>query len=86
MNVIWNPDPGGNVEHVRDHDVTLEEVEFVLEHPDSIDESDSSGQPCIFGYTEYGRYILVVYERLANDLIYPVTAFDVPEPDWDQLI
>jgi hypothetical protein len=40
----------------------------------------SSGLPCVFGYTPDGTYIIVVYELLDTDTIYPVTAYAVPEP------
>jgi hypothetical protein len=27
-----------------------------------------------------GRYITVIYEQIDDDTVYPVTAFEVPEP------
>ncbi|MCY2996149.1 MAG: hypothetical protein NTY19_51120 [Planctomycetota bacterium] len=42
--------------------------------------SDSSGRPCRFGYTPADEYIIVIYERIDDDMIYPVTAYHVPEP------
>jgi len=78
--IIWNDEPGGNVDHIFEHDLTPEDVEFVLANYESEARSDSSGLPCVFGYTEDGRYIIVIYEEAGNDTIYPVTAYDVPEP------
>ena len=42
--------------------------------------SRASGLPCVFGYTPDGTYIIVVYELLDADTIYPITAYAVPEP------
>jgi hypothetical protein len=81
MQVIWNDEPDGNVDHIFEHGLTPDDVEFVLENYESESFSDSSRLPCVFGYTEDGRYIIVVYEEAGDDAIYPVTAYDVPEPE-----
>jgi hypothetical protein len=62
--IIWNEEPGGNVEHV-------------LANPDSEEISRSSGLPCAFGWTLDGRHIIVVYEAVDTETIYPVTAYEV---------
>lgn len=80
LRVIWNEEPGGNVDHILDHGLTQADVECVLETYESRTVSDSSGDPCVFGYTEDGRYIIVVFEELDADTVYPITAYDVPEP------
>ena len=69
--IIWNEEPGGNVEHIEAH---------VLANCEDADVSRSSGLPCVFGYTPDGTYIIVVYELLDADTLYPVTAYAVPEP------
>jgi hypothetical protein len=53
--------PGGNVEHVEQHDLTTDDVDYVLENPTSTGVSQSSGRPCVFGHTPDGRYIIVIY-------------------------
>jgi uncharacterized DUF497 family protein len=78
--IIWNEEPDGNVEHIEEHGLTIEDVEHVLANPDSQNVSRSSGLPCVFGSTPDGRYIIVVYEDIDQDTIYPVTAYEVPEP------
>ena len=78
--VVWDPTPNGNVEHVEEHDLTTEEVEHVLENFVSSSFSKSSGSPCVFGYTPDGRYIIVIYEELDEDTVVPVTAYEVDEP------
>ena len=79
---IWDDpeDPQGNVQHIAEHGLTIDEVEFVLENSTGKAKSDSSGRPCRFGYTPADEYIIVVYERIDDDMIYPVTAYHVPEP------
>lgn len=78
--IIWNEEPGGNVEHIEEHGLTVDDVEHVLANPDSEDVSRTSGLPCVFGHTSDGTYIIVVYELVDDDTIYPVTAYEVPEP------
>ena len=80
LNVIWNEEPEGNIDHVQDHGLTVEDVEHVLTHPTSSAKSRRSKLPCVFGYTPDGVYILVVYEQIDEDTVYPVTAYEVEEP------
>jgi len=77
--IVWNDEPGGNVEHIAQHGLTPDDVEEVLFGPVDRDVSRSSGLPIVFGFTPDGRYILVVYEQLDDVTIYPVTAYEVEE-------
>lgn len=72
-NALWN----GNIEHVEEHGLTVEDVEHVLANPVRQGVSRSSGLPCVFGYTPEGLYIIVIYEVIDDDTIYPVTAYEV---------
>ncbi|HEY2250219.1 MAG TPA: hypothetical protein VGH74_04120 [Planctomycetaceae bacterium] len=78
--VIWDPTPDGNVEHVEEHDLTTDEVDFVLENHERTGISRSSNRPCVFGHTQDGRYIVVVYEEPDESTVIPVTAYEVDEP------
>ena len=83
VSILWDLDdePGGNVQHVAEHDLTKEEVESVLLNPlNPVEESHSSGLPSTFGWTHTGRHIIVVWENVLDDpkMIYPVTAYDLP--------
>jgi uncharacterized DUF497 family protein len=80
MIVFWDPLPGGNVEHIAEHDLTIEDVEHVLTNPDSEDFSHATSRPCVFGYVPDGRFIIVIYEEIDEDTITPFTAYEVPEP------
>jgi hypothetical protein len=60
--------------------LTVDDVEYVIENSTEEGTSRSTDRPCCFGYTRGGDYIIVIYERIEEDTIYPVTAFEVPEP------
>ena len=78
--VLWDHSPGGNVEHVEEHDLTTDDVDYVLENYEATGVSSSSGRPCVFGHTLDGRYIVVIYEATDADTAVPVTAYEVSEP------
>ena len=80
MQAIWNHEPDENVEHIEEHGLTVEDAEFVLENFESEGESRSSQRPCVFGYTPDGVYIIVIYDEIDEDTVYPVTAYEVAEP------
>ncbi len=81
--IIWDleEDPDGNYIHiVVEHDISQDEVFDVVSNPNNQTvPSDSSGRPSTFGWTETGRYILVVWEHVEDDprTIKPVTAYEV---------
>lgn len=75
--VIWNYEPGGNVEHIAEHGLTPEDVEAVIFNPLETTTSRSSGRPVATGYTPDGRLIFVVFEEIDEITIYPVTAYEV---------
>lgn len=77
--IIWNREAGGNVEHIADHGLSMQDVEAVLFNPVASDTSRSSGRPIALGFTPDGRYILVVYEQIDEITLYPVTALEVGE-------
>jgi hypothetical protein len=83
--IIWDleDDPDGNVQHLREHDVSIEEAEEVLLDPQSSRAvSRRSGLPTVFGWTSTGRYLAVVYELVDDDplTLRPVTAYETPPP------
>ncbi len=67
------------IEHIGEHGLTPEDVEYVLAHPTDKGTSDSSGLPAVWGYTEDGRFVIAIYRALEGDTILPVTAYEVPE-------
>ncbi len=81
VRIIWDDDenPDGNVQHIAEHGLTIEDIEHVLQNTSEENTSRSTGRPCCFGYTPGGDYIIVVFELIDDDSIYPVTAYEVPE-------
>ena len=80
--ILWDEDddPHGNVQHVAEHDLTVEDVEEVLAAPVSEGHSDSTGYPAVWGHAPDGRFIIVVFETIDDDTIRVITAYEVPEP------
>jgi uncharacterized DUF497 family protein len=78
--IVWDldDDPDGNVQHCAAHGVSKEDVEEVFENAMDEDISRSSGRPVVFGDTSAGRHLMVVFEEIDADTVYPVTAYDVP--------
>ena len=63
--------------HVYEHDVTEEEVEYVLRHPGE-DRPGSNGSRQALGQTAAGRYLRVIYvpDPGANS-VFVITAYDL---------
>jgi hypothetical protein len=84
--IIWDmeDDSDGNYVHiVVDGGVSQDEVWDVMSNPTNRTVPiDSTGRPATFGWTQTGRYLLVVWEHVEDDprTIKPVTAYDVPPP------
>ena len=81
LHLIWDldDDPQGNVQHIAEHGITKAEVVEVLTRPETREESLSSGHPVAIGATSTGRTILVVYDEIDEDTLYPVTAYDLED-------
>ena len=83
--IIWDlpDDPDGNVAHIEEHGLTIDEVEEVLLDPQNpIDGSRSSNRSMTFGFTSAGQYIAVVWEIVDDTplTVRPITAYEVEEP------
>jgi hypothetical protein len=72
-------DPDGNVEHIAEHDLTVEDVEYVLKNPTDEGTSESTGFPAVWGHTPDDRFIIVVYEDIAENTVRAITAYEVPK-------
>jgi uncharacterized DUF497 family protein len=81
LRILWDDprDPYGNVQHISDNGLSVDDVELVLENPVSNGFSKSTGRPCVWGYTVEDLYIIVVYDELDEETIRVVTAYEVPE-------
>jgi hypothetical protein len=65
---------------LAEHDVSPDDFEMVVMNPVRIGKSRSSDDPIAWGYTEDGRYIIAVYQKIDFGTVMPVTAYEVPEP------
>lgn len=68
VDILWDDEPGGNVEHLADHDVTVDEVEAVLRSAFDARER-SRGSPdrwVVSGFTPSARFLVVVFEYLPD--------------------
>lgn len=81
LRVIWDlaDDVDGNIQHIAENDVTPDEVEEILRIADDAQFSRSSGRPLVFGYTDAGRLLAVIFEWVDEDTVYPVTAYEPEE-------
>jgi hypothetical protein len=68
------------IAHLAEHDVSPDDFEMVVMNPVRIGKSRSSDDPIAWGYTEDGRYIIAVYQKIDFGTVMPVTAYEVPEP------
>lgn len=81
--VVWDDNPGGNVEHVALNGLTPDEVDDVLLDPALVVEfSRSTGRPSKRGWTKTGRFIFVCWEEVSADplIVVPVTAYEPSPP------
>ena len=77
---LWDVDAAeGNVAHIAEHDLTPRDVEHAFANVIRDTASHSSGWPALFGLTPDDRVIFVVYEEIADGLIYVFTAYDTQE-------
>ena len=76
---LWLEGEDGNIEHVTENGLGIEDVEYVIENFAKEETSRSSGRPMRFGYTADGRFIAVVFDWLDDVTIYPITAYEVED-------
>ena len=73
---VWTPEI---VEHVAEHGVAPEKFEEVVSEPQWEERSRSTGNRLVFGSTSEGRFLCCVFKRFDQDMIEPVTAYEVGE-------
>ncbi len=79
--IYWDDpdDPEGNLAHIEEHGFSIEDVEEVLASPIDSGFNESSGRPCVWGYTPDGSHVIVIYEEIDEDSKRVVTAYEAPE-------
>lgn len=81
--IYWDleDEPDGNIQHIAEHGISIEEFEEVVLKPGNpVVESRSSDNLITFGYTSSGKHIAAVWALVSDDpkAIRPVTAFETP--------
>ena len=74
---IWNFEPGGNVSHIIDHGIAIEDAEAIVCSPIATGFSRATGRPMATGRTADGRLAVVVYELIDSVTVFVITAFEV---------
>ncbi len=74
---IWDDEPGGNVEHIAQHDFTPEEVIHAFHNVVRITVSRSSGLPAIIGRIPGGERIFVAYVEIDALTVCVKTAYRI---------
>lgn len=73
---IWTDE---NMEHIRQHGLTVDDVEHVVENFPADDTSDTSGRPICFGETPGRDPIAVVFEWVDDVTVYVITAYPLED-------
>jgi uncharacterized DUF497 family protein len=79
----WEEDPNGNLQHIAENGLTIEEVEDVLfDSASRRGSSRSIGRPTTYGWTSTRRHIVVVWEVIEKEplMIRVVTAYETRPP------
>ena len=71
---IWDDDM---LEKLAIREISMEDVEEIISHPDEVTTSRSSGRPAAIGFTAAGRRLLCVYEQIDDETVQPVSAFEI---------
>jgi hypothetical protein len=74
---FWIEGPGGNMEHIAEHDLEPEDVEYAYETAWAFTTSRSSGRPAFYGLARDGRDIFVVYTEIDATTWYVHTAYRI---------
>lgn len=77
MQIRFYIDPETNRPHIYNHDVSEDEVEYVLKKPDE-DRTGREGSRICIGQTHAGRYLRVIYvpDPVPKSL-FVITAYDL---------
>lgn len=74
---IWNRESGGNLLHIAEHGISIEDAEAIVCSPVATGFSRATGRPMATGVTKDGRLVVVVYEFIDGVTVYVITAFEV---------
>lgn len=64
---------------LAEREISADEIEAIISHPEFAGVSRSSGLPVAFGRLMDGRFVIVVYRWVDQVTVQPITAYEVPE-------
>ena len=67
------------LDKLAEREISADEIEAIISHPEFEDLSRSSGLPVAFGHLMDGRLVIVVYRWVDQVTVQPITASEVPE-------
>jgi hypothetical protein len=67
------------LDKLAEREISADEIEAIISHPEFEDLSRSSGLPVAFGHLMDGRLVIVVYRWVDQVTVQPITAYEVPE-------
>ena len=73
---IWVDEVIGKL---AEREISADEIEAIISHPEFADVSRSSGLPVAFGHLIDGLFVIVVYRWVDHITVQPITAYEVPE-------
>ena len=71
---VWTD---ATVDHLEQHGVSPDEFERIVQDPDSIGISRSTGRPYAVAILDDGREIICIYELIYHMTIEPITAYEL---------
>lgn len=74
---FWTEGAHGNIEHIAEHDLTPEDVEYAYATATIFTSSRSSGRPAFVGLNTSYYPIFVVYRELDEATWYVETAYPI---------
>lgn len=69
----------GVIEKLAEREISIDEIEAIVNRPEWQDRSRSTGLPVAFGHLTDGRLVIVVYRWIDRSTVQPITAYEVPD-------
>ncbi len=83
IQVIWDldDDPNGNVQHIPINEyLTKDDVQHAVDNATWYGNSRTSERQRLIGPAENGLPLVLIYEQVDEDTMYPVTAYYIENP------
>ena len=67
------------LDKLAEREISADEIEAIISHPEFADLSRSSRLPVAFGHLIDGRLVIVVYRWVDQVTVQPITAYEILE-------